>query len=216
MWKMKYIHYSNGSKMLSTWNNANRSPSMPLTKDKLLVRQRCRSADNKKIHSQSEDWQTWKGNHLNLKLMFKKSNSLTMCIHMFTVYLWCFFVFSTFFLLYVCIRVKANAWPFSQRINRSSVAAVTGEIRDWLCPRLSYRPSSSAMDVRVCVCVWEDTLCVCTWIRTCGGDRRKSDTKNVDEKPLKAPSVFEAWKFLWWFSIVGLPFSSITTSTHSR
>lgn len=56
------------------------------------------------------------------------------------------------FLLYVCMCVNANAWPFSLRINRSSVAEVTGEIRDGLCPCLSHYPSSSAIRVHVWLC----------------------------------------------------------------
>lgn len=62
-------------------------------------------------------------------------------------------VFLGVFLLYVCMCLKANAWPFSQRINRSSVAAVTAEIRDWLCPCLSHHPPSSVVHVHVCSCV---------------------------------------------------------------
>lgn len=69
------------------------------------------------------------------------------------------------FLLYVCMCVRANAWPFSQRINRSSVAEVTGEIRDWLCPRLSHHPSSSAMGmhVRPCTCAGVDIRGTCVY-----------------------------------------------------
>lgn len=73
----------------------------------------------------------------------------------------CVFAVCVYRCVFYCMCVNANAWPFSQRINRSSVAEVTGEIRDWLCPRLSHHPSSSA----ICVHVW---LCVCagmcTWI----------------------------------------------------
>lgn len=61
--------------------------------------------------------------------------------------------------------MKANAWPFFQGINRSSVAAVTGEIRDWLCPRLSHHPSSSVMSAHMhaSVRVSEYTVRVCVY-----------------------------------------------------
>lgn len=72
------------------------------------------------------------------------------------------------FLLYVCMCVKGNVWPFSQRINRSSVAAVTGKIRDMLCPCLCHHPSSSAMSVHVrpCMCttVGINSVCVYTLV----------------------------------------------------
>lgn len=86
----------------------------------------------------------------------------------------CMCVYEGVYLLYVCMYVRANAWPFSQRINRSSVAAVTGEIRDWLCPCLSHHPSSSALSVHLrvrgyAVHVYMDAL---LWRRQTEDDRR--------------------------------------------
>lgn len=52
--------------------------------------------------------------------------------------------------------VNANAWPFSPRISRSSVAEVTGEIRDGLRPLPGRHPSSSRVHVCPCVCTGVD------------------------------------------------------------
>lgn len=88
----------------------------------------------------------------------------------------------------VCMCVKANSWPFSQRINRSSVAAVTGEIRDWLCPCLNHHPSSSAMSVHVRACVsgWTQAVCVCVclceYMLLC---RRQAEDDKKDRRAIK-------------------------------
>ena len=107
------------------------------------------------------------------------------------------------FLLYVCMCVRANAWPFSQRINRSSVAEVTGEIRDWLWP--PPQPSSFIIHygrARPPVHVRQYTRHMCTRIRSRVGDRQEHDKrdrrviKKIQMKNLlKHCHFFKAWQF---------------------
>lgn len=131
--------------LLPSHINGISAPSVPVTKDNRLIwqvgRQSCLT-DNEEIHREG-----FTGGH---ELALRKGSRLnphSAFLHFYLV-LWCFGVF----LLYVCMCVKANAWPFSLRINGSSVAAVTGEIRDWLCLCLSHHPSSSAASKHVCPC----------------------------------------------------------------
>lgn len=149
-------------------SNVNRSPWMPVTKDKRLIRRAAR--------------QSWKllgwqwidssriGGLRDVNFVLERRTSPSK-VHVLKFYLilWqcarvcsrcvCVCVQVCFYCMCVFVCVKANAWPFSQRINRSSVAAVTGEIRDWLCPCVSHHPSSSAMSVHAhaCVCACVDT-----------------------------------------------------------
>lgn len=90
--------------------------------------------------------------------------------------------------------VTAYAWPFPQRINRSPVAEVTGEIRGERRPRLRRHPSSDA-SAHVWLCTGEDVRCI--HCATFLGKRYKTP-RRIKKKTgfLKRPRSFSRPTFL--------------------